>query len=219
MSETEMSETADYDKSAIPTAHASNHESGGADPIDNLGPLTGLTISGDGVITWQGASALSLYLFDSRVSGDTQPRFRIRADGQLEWGSGSSALDTIFKRGWADAFTIDDALIIYDSMFTISRQPGPGTAFQLRVSGLTYNIFEFNLDSSILFGSGSSALDCKILRRAANILNTPDRFEVGTLGVGNSANATTPGNCQKKVELFDSAGNSLGFLAVYDAIT
>ena len=71
----------------------------------------------------------------------------------------------------------------------------------------------------IVWGSGSGPTDCKLYRRAANILNTPDRLEVGTLGVGNSAAGSTLGNVVKKIEVFDDAGNSLGFLAVYDAIT
>lgn len=39
------------------------------------------------------------------------------------------------------------------------------------------------------------------------------------LGVGNSAAATTPGAVVRKIEIFDAAGASLGFIAVYDAIT
>jgi len=39
------------------------------------------------------------------------------------------------------------------------------------------------------------------------------------LGVGNSAAATTPGTVVKKIEVFDASGASLGFIAVYDAIT
>lgn len=38
------------------------------------------------------------------------------------------------------------------------------------------------------------------------------------IGVGNSASATIPGTVTKKIEVFDAAGASLGFLAVYDAI-
>lgn len=41
----------------------------------------------------------------------------------------------------------------------------------------------------------------------------------GGLGVGNSASATTPGSVTKKIEVFNAAGASLGYLAVYDAIT
>lgn len=41
----------------------------------------------------------------------------------------------------------------------------------------------------------------------------------GGVGVGNSAAATTPGSVTDKIEVFDENGVSLGFLAVYDAIT
>lgn len=43
-------------------------------------------------------------------------------------------------------------------------------------------------------------------------------FSAG-IGVGNSAVAATPGTVTKKIEIFDAAGASLGFIAVYDAIT
>jgi hypothetical protein len=39
------------------------------------------------------------------------------------------------------------------------------------------------------------------------------------LGVGNSAAATTLGSVVKKIEVFDAAGASLGYLPVYNAIT
>lgn len=38
-------------------------------------------------------------------------------------------------------------------------------------------------------------------------------------GVGNSASATTPGSVVKKIQVFDTAGNSLGYLPVYSSIT
>ncbi len=39
------------------------------------------------------------------------------------------------------------------------------------------------------------------------------------LGVGNSVAGTTLGTVTKSIEVFDAAGASLGFVAVYDAIT
>ncbi len=39
------------------------------------------------------------------------------------------------------------------------------------------------------------------------------------IGVGNSVAATTPGSVVKKIQVFDAAGASLGYLAVYSAIT
>ena len=44
------------------------------------------------------------------------------------------------------------------------------------------------------------------------------RFATG-IGVGNSAAATTPGNVIKKIQVFNAAGTSIGYVAVYDAIT
>ena len=58
-----------------------------------------------------------------------------------------------------------------------------------------------------------SALDAPVVRAAAGIVN------VGKLAVGNSAAATTPGTVTKKMEVFDAAGASLGFVPVYNAIT
>lgn len=48
---------------------------------------------------------------------------------------------------------------------------------------------------------------------------TGKALTTGGLGVGNSAAATTPGTVVKKIEVFDAAGASLGFIAVYNAIT
>lgn len=45
------------------------------------------------------------------------------------------------------------------------------------------------------------------------------QFTCEKLGVNNSAAATTLGSVTKKIEVFDAAGNSLGFIAVYDSIT
>lgn len=45
---------------------------------------------------------------------------------------------------------------------------------------------------------------------------------IGTTGhatLGSSSTGATPGTVVKKVQVFDSAGASLGYLAVYDAIT
>jgi hypothetical protein len=41
----------------------------------------------------------------------------------------------------------------------------------------------------------------------------------GNMGVGNSAAATSLGSVTKKMEIFDAAGVSLGFVPIYDAIT
>lgn len=45
---------------------------------------------------------------------------------------------------------------------------------------------------------------------------------INTVGIGtisNSASGTTPGNCVKKAQVYDVNGTSLGYVAIYDAIT
>lgn len=90
---------------------------------------------------------------------------------------------------------------------------------------------------SIMFGGGSqqdrtgtgiygdlttismSILGTQRASFSATGLSLPNNLRItGNLGVGNSASATTPGNVVKKVQIFDAAGVSLGFIAVYDAI-
>ena len=44
-------------------------------------------------------------------------------------------------------------------------------------------------------------------------------FTLDAIGVGNSAAGNTAGNIVKKIEIFNKSGTSLGYLAVYDAIT
>ena len=154
-----------------------------------------------------------------RVAGDSYPRFRIRADGRIEWGSGSAALDALIYRDAAKHLKTESRIIIANNFCQISRTATNEWAITARVSGDAYPRLQIFSNGDLYWGTGSQTPDCSLGRRAANILNTPDRLEVGTLGVGNSAAATTPGNVVKKVEIFDDAGNSLGFLAVYDAIT
>jgi hypothetical protein len=52
-----------------------------------------------------------------------------------------------------------------------------------------------------------------------NAIVTGKVLTTAGLGVGNSATAATPGTVVKKIEVFDASGVSLGFIAVYDAIT
>jgi len=58
-----------------------------------------------------------------------------------------------------------------------------------------------------------AASDATVQRAAAGVVN------VGKLAVTNTAAATTPGTVVKKMEVFDAAGASLGFVAIYGAIT
>ena len=76
--------------------------------------------------------------------------------------------------------------------------------------------------SELAFVSGvTSAIQTQLDAKAplANPTFSANIRVVGNIGVGNSAAATTPGSVVKKIEIFDASGTSLGFIAVYDAIS
>lgn len=50
-------------------------------------------------------------------------------------------------------------------------------------------------------------------------MDVTGQMRAASLGVGNSASASTLGTVTKKIEVFDASGVSLGFVPVYDAIT
>lgn len=71
---------------------------------------------------------------------------------------------------------------------------------QATVVGEAYPRFKLTADGVLATGGGSQAPAAKP-------------------SLGASATATTPGTVVKKIQVFDAAGASLGFVAVYDAIT
>jgi hypothetical protein len=62
--------------------------------------------------------------------------------------------------------------------------------------------------------------DTMIYRSAANQLTANAQMLINSLGVGNSAAASTgPGTITGKFQLFDQNGNSLGYVPIYSSIT
>lgn len=51
----------------------------------------------------------------SKVSGDANPRLQTRADGRLEWGSGSATPDTFLRRTGVNALTTDGGFTVVGS--------------------------------------------------------------------------------------------------------
>jgi hypothetical protein len=69
-------------------------------------------------------------------------------------------------------------------------------------------------------GTAFGASDTNLYRTGAGRLHTDGKLTAfAGIGVGNSAAGTSLGSVTKKIEIFDSGGNSLGYLPVYDAIT
>jgi hypothetical protein len=82
---------------------------------------------------------------------------------------------------------------------------------------LDYTANNTTSNAGIAFGASR---DTNLYRSAANTLKTDDKLITALgLGVGNSAAAATPGTVVRKMEVFDAAGTSLGFVPIYNTIT
>ena len=114
------------------------------------------------------------------VTGDGFDRFRINADGKMEWGSGSGARDVELYREAANVLATNDTVRVYGA--TISTD-----AFQARVTGDTVSRLNIDADGGMSWGpGGASAQDTNLYRAAADELKTDDNFTiVGNLAAAN----------------------------------
>lgn len=181
--------------------------------------LSSLRIAGDGTLAFPNGITSENDTITVQRSGDTTPRLRITNGGSLYWSSGSGNSDVRMSRVAANHLRLYDKFEIYEDKIHVIGENSSSVVYGAYIDGDSEDRFRVLSTGQISWGPGDDINDVVLRRRSSTILETTGRLEVGTLGVGNSANATTPGSCQKKIEVFDDAGNSIGFLAVYDAIT
>lgn len=68
--------------------------------------------------------------------------------------------------------------------------------------------------------AGTDDTGAHLLRWDVGVLRATGKLTAATgIGVGNSVAATTPGSVVRKMEVFDAAGASLGFVPIYSTIT
>lgn len=203
-----------------------------------------LVINSDGKMEWSdGAGALdtTLYRFSSGIL--ITDGFLAAVSGIYVdlGGTGSkiffgSSADTNLYRLGADILKTDDSFALNGNIYADNADAGSKLYFGASIDTNLYrlganilktddnfalngDIYADNADagSKLYFGT---VIDTNLYRSAANTLKTDDKFVTAVgLGVGNSAAATTLGTVTKKMEVFDASGASLGFVAIYDAIT
>lgn len=107
------------------------------------------------------------------VTGDSQPRLLMQADGRLVWGSGSATGDTNLYREVANVLATDDIL-------RVIRTNAADNAISLRTATDTTNSHFFaNADGAMWWGAGgASAVDTTLYRSAADTLKTDDALIV-----------------------------------------
>lgn len=160
-------------------------------PTINSGALSG-TFTGaptfSGVINHTAAvqstqSAASNTSLAAIVTADTFDRFRILADGDMEWGPGNAARDVQLYRDAANVLATNDTVRVYGASTTAD-------AFQARVTGDTVSRLNIDADGAMAWGpGGSSAQDTNLYRSFASELQTDGNFTV--IGNLEAANITT----------------------------
>ncbi|MBA2951443.1 H-type lectin domain-containing protein [Streptomyces himalayensis] len=130
------------------------------------------------------------------VSGDSNNRLAIRADGQLLWSSGSGTADTNLYRDAANELKTDDALAIVGELKPANLVRGTRAAasdsqYESRVSGDANARWFARADGQMWWGPGSAIQDTNLYRSAADTLKTDDNFIAnGNLTVGGAAAIT-----------------------------
>lgn len=133
------------------------------------------------------------------VDGDDFPRSYRTASGALGIGDGTANPVQFFHRVDAITWRLTGAGLAVDGAAVAAF----GSAYQVALG----NVFGF---AGMVLGPLNDTI---VYRAGAGIVG------LGKLAVGNAVAATTPGPVTKKVEVFDAAGASLGFVAVHSSIT
>lgn len=145
------------------------------DALEVGGDLT-LAADGAALISRSGAAATNAVVV-SRVSGDGADRFQLTADGKLQWGDGTNALDISLYRGDSSTLKSDDAFhaagattgrsMIADQ--DVVAQRGQGAEVRVGNRGPAS-------EAGIVFGS---AADTNLYRSATDRLKTDDILDIG----------------------------------------
>lgn len=117
-----------------------------------------------------------------KVTGDSQQRLTIGADGKLTWGSGSATGDTVLYRETANVLCTEDIVRVYRSLTSEN-------AFSARVTGDTSSRWFVNADGGMSWGpGGASPADTAIVRSGTAALAL-----TGSLAVSGSLTASGVG--------------------------
>lgn len=136
----------------------------------------------------------------SKVTGDTQNRLSIDANGKHTWGSGAAVGDTNLYRYAADVLATDDRFFIQRSAanqsLEINNPNAGGDGIAITLNGATRYLFlagtsadadwrvKVSVSGKLEWGNGTLAVDTNLYRSAADILATDDDLAIVTAGKG-----------------------------------
>lgn len=195
----------------------------GANPLRlNTNGTTRVTFGGTGAVTFAGAIGI-----EAGAGSDSMLRVRGNSatSGANQWGI---IADTIFSSsGTSSGYTITSQVQTAAASFTANR----AAAFQVAAASLGAGSSVTRLINCLLSeqtaGTNNASIADNITFSGNWFINSTStnpsslagQVRVASLGVANSAAATTLGTVTNKIEVFNASGASLGFVPVYDAIT
>jgi hypothetical protein len=131
------------------------------------------------------------------VTADTFDRFRLLADGDMEWGPGNAARDTNLYRSAANTLKTDDALVVAgelqpQNLVRGTRASSTDSQYESRVTGDANARWYVRTDGQQGWGPGSATQDTFLYRNASGVLRTSGALVVdGALTVSGSTTWST----------------------------
>lgn len=123
---------------------------------------------------------------DIQVTGDTNPRHRVLADGTHQWGPGNAATDTTLARTSSRELTSNAA-------FLLSTSSGTNDLIKVSVDGDTNARFFARGDGRLKWGDGTNSSDTFLYRNGVGVLKTEGDVQIGgnlvVTGVGSKVTA------------------------------
>jgi microcystin-dependent protein len=158
--------------------------SDGINPVDttlqrvNAGVLYLGTSAQKGALRQFGAAAADI-LSDFRVTTDAQPRFYIRADGQMAWGDGTAAQDTFLYR--AAGATLALGTPTQRGRFRFYGSNAFDIVLDNHAAAEAIARFSLVTNGQMMWGDGTNPQDTTLQRAAAGVLSLGTTSQKGRL--------------------------------------
>ena len=114
--------------------------------------------------------AANNFAFNTIVTGDTNDRLLIQADGKMQWGTGAAALDTTLERSAAGQLKISNYLIVSKNL-SLGK-----TTFEIFGNGTAYNALQIGGNACILAETAEAAGKQLLLSQNAYLDNVTWKY-------------------------------------------
>ena len=158
----------------------------GAGTFDDLVTFTSGLTANSSILVERALAGDNAYR--ARVTGDTNSRLVIDADGEISWGPGNATMDTNLYRAGANVLATDDALLVNGGLTSV-RTSSTSSTLASSVSGDAFVRFFVRADGRLAWGPGTGAADVSMERTSADNLRVNGTL-TATTGLVSSGDVT-----------------------------